>query len=112
MSWLTYDLSSIVFVSSSLIANLIHFPTQTLFLADPGPGEEPAFHCHMDSTHCVGDEKWMTPQEVTDAGYGPCGCSEEYEENVFIHTCYDTGGSRQVVCAYDENQVRARMPRP
>jgi len=69
-----------------------------------GEPNDPAFHCHYDSSSCSGEEIWLDPLEVVDQGHGPCTCDANFETNVYGFGCYDMTGSHAVKCTSTADQ--------
>jgi len=76
----------------------------TRLLENPGPGDEPAFHCHFDSEACADGEEWLNPGQVSEQNHGPCTCDDTFSTNVYGFGCYDMEGSHTVKCTSTDDQ--------
>jgi len=78
---------------------------ETKLAEGPEHGEEPAFHCHYDSSSCaLEDEIWLDPVEVVNQGHGPCTCDENFADNVYGFGCYDMYATHAVECTATSDQ--------
>jgi len=61
------------------------------------------YHCHFDGSLCAEGEVWHTPAQTADKDI-KCTCDDDYNDNVFVASCYNGSGNHEVVCAATQSE--------
>jgi len=93
-------ISMILNPSYAVLENSIEVPeyggcfNRKAYKADPTTG----YHCHFTGDSCGIDEQYLSPARAEAGGFPKCTCDEDYNNNVYVNTCYSGAPSHQVLC--------------